>query len=322
MALELTKTVMLITGMVTMISLAGGDVTAESAFRNPQPFDTVLWLPDTQPDARIRYAADSAVQFGDLRLPDAEPPPVGYPVAVFVHGGGWTAEWTKDYSNRFVEALTRAGLATWDLEFRRMGNHGGGYPGTFLDVASGADFLRQLAQSHPLDLDRVVAVGHSSGGHLALWLAGRKNLPASSPLYVADPLALAGVVSLAGVNDLERALELGDRTDVLALIGVASRQEAGPRFAETNPARLLPFGIPQALIIGTRDAEWRIAMTREFAAAARAAGDTVQLELLEGADHFDVIDPEGPAAEQVAHVSLSLVQTRGQQTRGQSKVPE
>lgn len=301
------RTVAVLFGVSFLAPLFAQDVSAVKSFRNPSPLETALWLPDTQPDARIRYSSDSAVQFGDLRLPDSDAPPAGYPLAIFIHGGGWTTDWTKDYSSRFVEALTQEGIATWDLEFRRMGNIGGGYPGTFLDVAAGADHLKKLAETYHLDLDRVVAVGHSSGGHLALWLAGRKNLPASSQLHVATPLPLVGVISLAGVNDLERSLELGNRTDVLELLGVDSRQAAEPRFSETNPGRLLPFGIPQALIVGTHDAEWRIAMTREYAAAAQAAGDVVELDLTEGADHFDVIDPEGPAVALVAGVIKKLV---------------
>lgn len=277
-------------------------------FRNPAPLDTTLWLPDRGPDARLRYGGESPLQFGDLRLPAAGAPPGGHPVVIFVHGGGWLSDWNKDYSSRFVEALTRAGFATWDIEFRRMGNTGGGYPGTFLDVAAGADHLRVLARSYPLDLDRVVAVGHSSGGHLALWLAGRKNLPAPSALHTNDPLPLAGVVSLAGVNDLERSLTLGDRADVLDLLGVASQDAAGARFGETNPARLLPFGIPQVLIVGTLDSDWRIAMTREYAAAARAAGDTVELQEPDGANHFDVVDAEGPAVRIVADAVRALVE--------------
>lgn len=294
-------------GLGATVLLCGGNAEPGAVYRNPPPLETLRWLPDAQPDARVRYAADSPVQFGDLRLPQSAPPQGGYPVAIFIHGGGWTVDWTKDYSSRFVEGLTRAGIATWDLEFRRMGNRGGGYPGTFSDVATGADHLRVLAESHPLALERVVAVGHSSGGHLALWLAGRKNLPVSSPLRAADPLPLAGVVSLAGVNDLERSLELGDRTDVLDLLGAESRQAAAARFAEANPGRLLPFGMPQALIVGTRDEAWRIAMTRAYAADARAAGDVVELILPEGADHFDVIDPEGPALALVADTVRALV---------------
>jgi acetyl esterase/lipase len=305
--LERVKTAMFVIGISLAIPLFGADVGAEKMFRNPAAFDTVEWLPNTQPDARIRYAPESSLQFGDLRIPDEPPPPGGFPVAIFIHGGAWRADWSKDYSSRFVEALTRAEIATWDLEFRRMGNRGGGYPGTFLDVGFAADYLRKLAETYPLNIGRAVAVGHSSGGHLALWLAGRKNLPATSSLYVVDPLPLTGVVSLAGVNDLEQSLELGKRTDVLELLGVDSQQAAGPRFAETNPRRLLPFGIPQVLIVGTRDNDWRIVMTPEYAETARAAGDEVDLELPEGADHVDVVDPEGPAVEMVAGVILALV---------------
>jgi len=283
---------------------------AQEKYRNPSSQETVLWLPEKQPDARIRYASDNAVQFGDLRLPDGEAPESGFPVAIFIHGGQWTADWTKDYSNSFVEDLTAAGIATWDIEFRRMGNQGGGYPGTFLDVAIGADHLRELAEKYPLDLKRVVAVGHSSGGHLALWLAARKNLPETSELYVPNPLPLSGVVSLAGVNDLKRSLELGGRDDVLKLVGVATRQEADPRFAETDPARLLPLGVPQALIVGTSDNEWRVAMTREYADAARDAGDSVELTILDGANHFDVVDPEGPAFPVIKEAVLSLAKGR------------
>lgn len=303
------KTVVLFIAVAWTISLFAQEENTPPMFRHPAPLDTVSWLPETQPVARILYAHESPLQFGDLRLPQGDAPPGGFPVAIFIHGGAWQGDWNKDYSSPFVEKLTRAGVATWDLEFRRLGNQGGGYPGTFLDVGAGADHLRTLAWDWRLDLNRVVAIGHSSGGHLALWLAGRSNIPTSSALHVADPLQLAGVVSLAGVNDLERSLDLGDRTDVLTLLGVDSRDAARVRFGETNPARLLPFGIPQVLIVGTRDAEWRIAMTGEYADAARAAGDEVTLTHPDGADHFDVIDPEGPAVTMVGDAVLNLVDT-------------
>lgn len=276
-------------------------------FRNVTDLDMALWTPHTQPDARIRYAEDSPLQFGDLRLPAGTPPSGGFPVIVFVHGGGWKSDWNKDYGERLMEALTRSGFATWDLEFRRMGNDGGGYPGTFLDVAAGTDHLRTLAKTYPLDLGHVVSIGHSSGGHLALWLAGRKNLPVSSPLHVDDPLPLAGAVSLAGVNDLERSLAIGNRTDALKLSGIEDPGKAGPRFGETNPARLLPFGIPQSLIVGGKDGPWRIQMTREYAEAARAAGDPVELAVPETANHFDVVDTESPALEMILAAARGMV---------------
>ena len=294
-------------GLISVNSLSAENAGAATRFKNVTPLDMALWVSDTPPDARLRYAQVSPVQFGDLRLPSSEPTRDGHPVIIFVHGGGWLADWTKDYSERFVEALTKAGFATWDLEFRRMGNEGGGYPGTFLDVAAGTDHLRKLAEHHPLDLSRVVAVGHSSGGHLALWLAGRRNLPASSPLHADDPLPLAGVVSLAGVNDLARSLAFGNRTDTLKLSGIESQGEAGARFAETDPAQLLPFAIPQALIVGSLDAEWRITMTRAYAEDARKAGDVVTVDVPEGANHFDVVDSRSPALEMVTVAIRAMI---------------
>jgi acetyl esterase/lipase len=290
--------------MAASLCSAGG--WAQEPFRNPSPLDVALWLPETQPDARVRYAGDSPLQFGDLRIPADDPPPEGFPVAIFIHGGNWTADWTKDYSNRFVEALTKEGMATWDLEFRRIGNWGGGYPGTFLDVAVGADHLRALAETYRLDLDRVVAVGHSSGGHLALWLAGRKNLPESSRLHMSDPLPLAGVVTLAGTNDLALSMQLGDRAPILPLIGARTKEEAGPRLAETDPAKLLPLGVPQVIIVGAADSAWRVAMTRQYAKTADEAGDKVELAVAGGANHFDVVDADGPAFPAIAAAVLSL----------------
>ncbi len=196
------------------------DATAEPyTFENVRFLDAAAWMASDRPTARYVYGEDSAPQFADLRLPPGAAPPGGFPVIVFVHGGAWRAEWSKNYTEALVEALTQAGFATWDLEFRRMGNRGGGYPGTFEDVGAAADLLRRLPHEHPLDLSRVVAMGHSSTGHLALWLAGRPQVSATSSLYRADALPFKGVVSIAGVNDLALSFTVGDRKDVLELLG-------------------------------------------------------------------------------------------------------
>ena len=262
--------------------------------------ETVGWRPERLPEARIVYGERNPLQFADLRLPSSPPPPGGYPVIVFIHGGAWLAEWSKDHTEPFAEALTEQGFATWDLEFRRIGNRDGGYPGTFEDIADGTDYLRTVAETYPLNLDQVIASGHSSGGHLALWLGGRHRLPESSPLYRADPLPLAGIVSIAGVNDLEVSLELGDRTDVLTLVGAESLESGAARFAETNPARLRPFGMPQTLMIGDRDSQWRLDMTKRDADHANASGDTAKHVIVPGANHMDVIDPRSGFARGVA----------------------
>jgi acetyl esterase/lipase len=274
---------------------------AVHGFRNPTAAEVTTWLPEALPDRRIRYASGSPLQYGDLRLPRGHAPPGGYPVAIVIHGGGWHADWTSEYTAPFAEALTRAGIATWNIEFRKIGNRAGGYPGTFVDVGAAADFLRALARTYPLDLSGVVAVGHSSGGHLALWLAARRNLLEGSTIRGSEPLPLAGVVSLAGVNDLEDALVLGHRTDVLDLIGSTSR------LSVTSPRRLLPLGVPQVLIVGSREEAWRIEMTRRYAAAAVEAGDDIELLIPEDVNHADVVDPYGPAPGMTARAVLSMV---------------
>jgi len=270
------------------------------AFSNVSYLETAAWKADTAPDARFVYGNDSAPQFVDLRLPSSAMPPDGYPVIVFIHGGAWRSEWAKNYTEAFVEALTRQGFATWDLEFRRLGHSDGGYPGTFEDIADGADHLRVIAQTHSLDLDQVIVVGHSSGGHLALWLAGRYRLSKSSALYRAEPLALRGVISIAGVNDLEKSYTLGERKDVLTLIGVDSLDAGVHRFEETNPARLLPFGVPQTLMIGDQDSQWRLEMTQRYAENAAAAGDVMRIVIVPGANHMDVVDARSGFAANVA----------------------
>ena len=269
-------------------------------FADVNYMETVAWRPERLPEARIVFGERSPLQFSDLRLPSSPPPPGGYPVIVFIHGGTWLAEWSKDHTEPFAEALTEQGFATWDLEFRRIGNRNGGYPGTFEDIADGTDYLRTVAETYPLNLDQVIASGHSSGGHLALWLGGRHRLPESSPLYRANPLPLAGVISIAGVNDLELSLELGDRTDVLTLVGAESLESGAARFAETNPARLRPFGIPQTLMIGDRDSKWRLDMTERDADHANASGDPTKHVIVPGANHMDVIDPRSGFARGVA----------------------
>ncbi len=299
--------------MSLLLALAFGQAIADEtaptySFSGVSGMDTVAWHPKRLPDARIVYGERNPLQFADLRLPSTPPPPGGYPVIVFVHGGAWLAEWSKDHCEPFAEALTEQGFATWDLEFRRIGHRNGGYPGTFEDVADATDYLRTVAEDYPLNLDQVIAAGHSSGGHLALWLGGRKNLPESSPLYREDPLPLAGIISLAGVNDLEVSLELGNRTDVLTLSGIESAEGGESRFAETNPSRLRPFGIPQVLMIGDGDSQWRLDMTKRDADHAIAAGDGTRHVIIPGANHMDVIDPGSGLAAGVALEAEAILQ--------------
>jgi acetyl esterase/lipase len=238
-------------------------------------------------DERVPYG-DGSLQFGDLRLPAGSGP---HPLLIVVHGGFWRARHDLSYMGFACEALRAAGIATWNVEYRRIGDEGSGWPGTFLDVAAAADAVRGIAARYPLDLARVAAMGHSAGGHLALWLAGRHRLPIESPLASPDPLPLNGAVSLAGVCDLHEAwtrrLSGGVVRDLLG----GTPDEVPERYNAASPAALLPLGVRQWLLHGTADANVPYALSAEYAHRAETAGDDVKLVTLPEAGHFDVVDP-------------------------------
>jgi acetyl esterase/lipase len=190
------------------------------------------------------------------------------------------------------EYLTAAGWATWNIEYRRLGNPGGGWPGTFLDVALALDHLRYLAEKNPLDLNDVTALGHSAGGHLALWLAGRHHIPSTSPLYCKDPLSLRGVVSLAGVADLHQAWEMKLGGGIVKTLLGGTPEEVPDRYAAASPAALLPLGGEwQILVHGAKDTIVPPEVSTAFLKASKAKGNHPRLLELADAGHFEVIQP-------------------------------
>jgi acetyl esterase/lipase len=186
-------------------------LTATALAQGRSPLDLAT-APVPEGARRIAYGGDP-LQFGELRVPTTGGP---HPLAIVVHGGCWLAKIggmdaravAADNMRPAAAALTDAGIATWNIEYRRLGNDGGGWPGTFKDVANAADFVRTLAREHRLDLTRVISIGHSAGGHFALWLAARPKLPKTSELYSSDPLKLVGVVDLDGPGDLKATIPL------------------------------------------------------------------------------------------------------------------
>jgi acetyl esterase/lipase len=167
-------------------------------------------------------------------------------------------------------------------------------------VAKAVDELRTLAPRYRLDLSRVVAVGHSAGGHLALWAAARRRLPPTSALYVRDPLALRGAVSLAGIDDLEAYRSNGgDACGGPSTIDRLVGRRADP-FSDTSPARLLPLGVAQAIVSGSHDGIVAARFGHDYARKARAAGDAVDDNEIQGAGHFDLIDPQSSAWPRIA----------------------
>lgn len=260
--------------------------------RTPITFSELLNQPRQGADRRIAYGADP-LQFGELWLPESGH---RHPVIVLIHGGCWRADLPGTELMDYMAAdLRDRGFAVWNLEYRRIGHAGGGYPGTFTDVAAGIDHLRALAPQYGLDLRRVAVSGHSAGGHLALWAVARNRLPPSSPMRVDAPLRLRGAVSLAGIADLNSYRAngpdaCGGPSTIDALVGV---QGADGRdvFVDTSPAALLPLGDRQVVISGALDYIVPPWIGRNYTTAAASAGDPATSVVLEGAGHFELIDP-------------------------------
>ncbi|MDI3282426.1 alpha/beta hydrolase [Polyangium sp. 15x6] len=218
-----------------------------------------------------------------------------------LHGGCWTTMVALDIMSPLSEALTNEGLATWNVEFRRitMGKSDSGYPDTFLDVGAAIDELRAIAPAYDLDLDRVKAVGHSAGGQLALWAAARPRLPETSGIRGSAPLPLRGVVSLAGVLDLADATARGLCGNLADQLLGGTKAQVPERYAETNPAELLPIGVRQVLVHGAADVVVPLSGSETYRARAYAAGDRISLTAIPDADHFDVITPSSTKWPQV-----------------------
>lgn len=243
----------------------------------------------------LPYAGDVPEQIGELRLPAQGPGP--FPLVIVIHGGCWRSQVDYQHVRPLAQALTSLGVATWTIEYRRVGDALGGWPRTFRDVGLAADYVRTLAEYYPIDASRVVALGHSAGGQLALWLAGRDQLPEDSPLYAADPLPLRGVVGLAAVTDLA-AYRIGPENSCHAAVDEVlggDPEDVPERYAQTSPAALLPLGVPLWFVHGANDTVVAPETVAVFADNAVQTGDTVTIDSDADAGHFDLAAPLGSA---------------------------
>ena len=248
-------------------------------------------VPPAPPGTRIAYSRGE-FQFGELRVPSGSGP---HPVAIVIHGGYWRARYDLKEVEHLCEAVTRQGLATWSLEYRRIGNPGGGWPGTLDDVRTGAAHLEKIATERSLDLKCVVAMGHSAGGHLVLWLAEQ------------NAIALGGIVALAPVADLRRAWELKLSDTVVADLLGGSPQDLSERYRSASPIELVPLGVAQRVLHGTNDDVVPLEISRRYVAAATKSGDDSKLIEVAGAGHFELIDPRSSAWPVVKEAVLELV---------------
>jgi acetyl esterase/lipase len=285
-------------GLLGLLVVAGFPAT--SMAQRVTPGD-ILQEVVAEADHRFSYGPD-ALQFGELRLPSPKDATGPYPVVMLIHGGCWASQLGRldpratslDLLRPMAAALTNFGIATWNVEYRRVGNAGGGWPGTFRDVGQAADALREVAAKYRLDLGRVIVAGHSSGGHLAMWIAARHKLPASSDLHMTNPLSVRGVVNIDGPADPATFQAIETKvcpTPAISDLLGGTPAEQPERYGHASPLTFLPLGIPQEFIAGSL-IHSHLDHVTAYQLAARAKGDTVTLTSLPGAGHFDMLSPQ------------------------------
>src|SRR6266566_2903622 len=256
--------------------------------------EDILKLAPPPADARLPYGKDSN-QFGELRLPKSEAKGIkSLAVAMNIHGGFWRSKYNLAHAGHLCAALTAKGLATWNIEYRRVGNPGGGWPGTFEDIANAYRFLPQIAKRYNLDATRVVVMGHSAGGQLALCLAGHEP-------------SVKAVISLAGVVDLQRAWEehLSDDA-VVAFLG-GKPKDVPEHYQEADPMQLQIGSATQWLIHGAADSVVPPPFSRNYAEQKKKWGEDVHYLEVSTAGHFELIDPHSNAWPKVESTVFHLL---------------
>ncbi|MGA9529079.1 MAG: alpha/beta hydrolase [Terriglobales bacterium] len=260
--------------------------------------DDILTLPPPPADARIRYGTDPN-QFFDLRLPssghsrDAKSGKSS-PLVINIHGGFWRSRYSLDHSGHMCAALTAKGIATANLEYRRVGNDGGGWPGTFDDIRKAYSVLAQNEQHHNFDLKKLLVMGHSAGGQLALCLSAHES-------------GVQKAISLAGVLDLKRACELHLSNDAVEEFLGGTPSQVSEHYREADPMQLSIPHATQVLIHGSADDIVRVDFSRDYVAAKHKQKENVELCEISGAGHFDLIDPRSPAWKTVEQSVLQLL---------------
>jgi len=253
---------------------------------------------------RVHYGP-GPLQFAELRFPSGSGP---FPLLFVIHGGWWLSEYDLSHIGHLCVKFTSYAIVTCSIEYRRIGDAGGGWPGTFLDVANAIEYFKdRLSRDARVDIKRAGVLGHSAGGHLALWLGGKHRIPKSSALHTDERQWLIAAISLAGVADLATAwrLNLGDGA-VGKLVG-GSPDQYPRRYQEASPLKLLPMGLKQVLIHGRADDRVPISQSERFDMEAKVTGDDSSLFSLDGVGHFEIIDPESSAWNTVASSTLAAL---------------
>ncbi len=293
----------LFTAYVVILTAIGAaaQLPAESTDDNP-----------VSPGFQTLHYGSGPLQFGRLRLPASQGK---VPVVVIVHGGCWADHLPGKHPppdlslmEPLSAALASSGVATWNIEYRRAGSPGGGWPTTYRDLSHAVDYLRAVAIKERLDLSKVFVVGHSSGGQLALWLGARPKLPANSAIHTSDPLPIKEIIDIDGPPDLVAAQPV--ETQYCPMPAVTQFMQGTPseqptRYRDGSAGANLPLHIAQLIIrggllhhVGTLDSDYK--------AAAEAKGDSVSIVPVDGG-HFELVDPSSEAGKKVLAVILKTV---------------
>jgi acetyl esterase/lipase len=251
--------------------------------------DDILSLAVPKADLRVAYGSDQN-QFVDLRLPKGKGP---HPLALVIHGGYWRAKYDLEYAGHLCAALTPKGIAAANLEYRRVGNAGGGWPGTFADIRAGYQFLIQNARKHKFDTQRIVVIGHSAGAQLGLCLAAHET-------------GVKAAISLAGVVDLQRAYALHLSNDAVVEFLGGTPAEVADHYREADPAKLA-IRARQSLVHGSADDVVPPAFSRDYVSAKQKTNEDARLVEIAGAGHFEVVDPRSQAWKDVERVVMDAV---------------
>jgi acetyl esterase/lipase len=273
--------------LATLLALAGATGATVQDLLSPD--DLVQMAADVAaPAARISYG-DEPYQFGLLRVPEGSGP---HPLIIAIHGGCYLSVFDIEHFAPFEQALADEGYAVWSLEYRRVGNEGGGWPNSFLDVAKGIDFARELIGRDRLNLDadRIYAAGHSAGANYAIWAAARPGIDPTSDVYLADPLPITGVLGLAPAATLGELQSTGVCGGVIDGLLGGSAEDFPDRYDAVSPMRLMPSGVPQRLVIGALDGWAPAGQAYYDAAIADGGSDVTRVEAPESG-HFEMIAP-------------------------------
>lgn len=252
--------------------------------------EDILSLPPPPADQRVAYGADPN-QFVDVRLPHAKEP---HPALLFIHGGFWRAKYDLAHAAHLCEALRVVGVATFNVEYRRVGNDGGGWPGTFADIRSAYNFVRQEYSRFHLDVKRLAVMGHSAGGQLALCLAAHES-------------SLGQAITLAGVLDLQKAFSLHLSNDAVVGFLGGKPSDVPEHYREADPMELRVTHARQWLLHGADDDTVSPAFSRDYALQKQKLGERVELIEVVGAGHYDFIDPRSEAFKKVKSAVLSAL---------------